>query len=181
MAANRICKVLKVNQDNERLMEEYERLASDVSSIKEYFFHVWVILGKFFNYILLTQTNKPIFWSVVCNNLDSRTQSKISFYLFSYWSGFEELCLGWRADNLVIRLLQCKRSKKNTESIEESTNLQGDLKVIHHRQVLLPKCKISNFLFLIYSTGWSKKQSWRPISTLFRLSWGCRTGQVSED
>ncbi len=30
MAANRICKVLKVNQDNERLMEEYERLASDV-------------------------------------------------------------------------------------------------------------------------------------------------------
>ena len=34
MAANRICKVLKVNQDNERLMEEYERLASDVSSNK---------------------------------------------------------------------------------------------------------------------------------------------------
>ena len=32
MAANRICKVLKVNQDNERLMEEYERLASDVSN-----------------------------------------------------------------------------------------------------------------------------------------------------
>ena len=32
MAANRICKVLKVNQDNERLMEEYERLASDVST-----------------------------------------------------------------------------------------------------------------------------------------------------
>lgn len=31
-AANRICKVLKVNQENERLMEEYERLASDVSS-----------------------------------------------------------------------------------------------------------------------------------------------------
>lgn len=29
-AANRICKVLKVNQDNERLMEEYERLASDL-------------------------------------------------------------------------------------------------------------------------------------------------------
>ena len=33
MAANRICKVLKVNQDNERLMEEYERLASDVSML----------------------------------------------------------------------------------------------------------------------------------------------------
>lgn len=32
-AANRICKVLKVNQENERLMEEYERLASDVSHI----------------------------------------------------------------------------------------------------------------------------------------------------
>ncbi|KAM9326704.1 alpha-actinin-4 isoform 3-T3 [Gastrophryne carolinensis] len=29
-AANRICKVLAVNQDNERLMEEYEKLASDL-------------------------------------------------------------------------------------------------------------------------------------------------------
>uniref|UniRef100_A0A914XJU8 Alpha-actinin, sarcomeric n=1 Tax=Plectus sambesii TaxID=2011161 RepID=A0A914XJU8_9BILA len=29
-AANRICRVLKVNQDNEQLMEEYERLASDL-------------------------------------------------------------------------------------------------------------------------------------------------------
>jgi len=29
-AANRICKVLKVNQENERLMQEYERLASDL-------------------------------------------------------------------------------------------------------------------------------------------------------
>jgi len=29
-AANRICKVLKINQENERLMEEYERLASDL-------------------------------------------------------------------------------------------------------------------------------------------------------
>ena len=36
MAANRICKVLKVNQDNERLMEEYERLASDVSVSSKY-------------------------------------------------------------------------------------------------------------------------------------------------
>ena len=30
-AANRIVKALKVNQDNEKLMDEYERLASDVS------------------------------------------------------------------------------------------------------------------------------------------------------
>lgn len=30
-AANRICKVLKVNQENERSMQDYERLASDVS------------------------------------------------------------------------------------------------------------------------------------------------------
>lgn len=29
-ASNRICKVLKVNQDNERLMEEYERLTTDL-------------------------------------------------------------------------------------------------------------------------------------------------------
>lgn len=29
-AANRICKVLKINQENEKLMEEYERLASDL-------------------------------------------------------------------------------------------------------------------------------------------------------
>lgn len=35
-AANRICKVLKVNQENERLMEEYERLASDVSKPSSY-------------------------------------------------------------------------------------------------------------------------------------------------
>lgn len=37
-AANRICKVLKVNQENERLMEEYERLASDVSSDQRHLF-----------------------------------------------------------------------------------------------------------------------------------------------
>lgn len=36
-AANRICKVLKVNQENERLMEEYERLASDVSVLTIFF------------------------------------------------------------------------------------------------------------------------------------------------
>ena len=29
-AANRFCEVLKVNQENERLMEEYEHMASDV-------------------------------------------------------------------------------------------------------------------------------------------------------
>ena len=40
MAANRICKVLKVNQDNERLMEEYERLASDVSVSSKLFFEL---------------------------------------------------------------------------------------------------------------------------------------------
>lgn len=32
-AANRICKVLAVNQENEHLMEDYERLASDVSLV----------------------------------------------------------------------------------------------------------------------------------------------------
>ncbi|MEQ2269146.1 Alpha-actinin-1 [Xenotaenia resolanae] len=31
-AANRICKVLAVNQENEQLMEHYEKLASDVSA-----------------------------------------------------------------------------------------------------------------------------------------------------
>lgn len=31
-AANRICKVLAVNQENEKLMEEYEKLASEVRS-----------------------------------------------------------------------------------------------------------------------------------------------------
>ena len=29
-ASNRICKVLKINQDNEQLMQEYEDMASDV-------------------------------------------------------------------------------------------------------------------------------------------------------
>lgn len=31
-AANRICKVLAVNQENEQLMEDYEKLASDVGA-----------------------------------------------------------------------------------------------------------------------------------------------------
>ena len=31
IAANRICKVLKVNQELEKLMQDYENLASDVS------------------------------------------------------------------------------------------------------------------------------------------------------
>lgn len=31
-AANRICKVLAVNQENEQLMEDYEKLASNVST-----------------------------------------------------------------------------------------------------------------------------------------------------
>lgn len=33
-AANRICKVLAVNQENEHLMEDYEKLASDVSAVR---------------------------------------------------------------------------------------------------------------------------------------------------
>lgn len=33
-ASNRICKVLKINQENEKLMQEYEKLASDVSILK---------------------------------------------------------------------------------------------------------------------------------------------------
>lgn len=37
-AANRICKVLAVNQENEQLMEDYERLASDVSTPPLLFF-----------------------------------------------------------------------------------------------------------------------------------------------
>lgn len=32
-AANRICKVLAVNQENEKLMEEYEKLASEVRTL----------------------------------------------------------------------------------------------------------------------------------------------------
>ena len=35
-AANRICKVLGVNQENEKLMEEYERLASEVKLYKPF-------------------------------------------------------------------------------------------------------------------------------------------------
>lgn len=67
-AANRICKVLKVNQENERLMEEYERLASDVSilpfiehnsamvkSQKEYLQHDKIVYRK----ILLIQQSDP--------------------------------------------------------------------------------------------------------------------------
>ena len=39
IAANRICKVLKVNQELEKLMQDYENLASDVS-----FFHEFYVL-----------------------------------------------------------------------------------------------------------------------------------------
>lgn len=35
-AANRICKVLAVNQENEQMMEDYEKLASDVSLKKSF-------------------------------------------------------------------------------------------------------------------------------------------------
>lgn len=60
-AANRICKVLKVNQENERLMEEYERMASDVSNhYIIYFTKQWtkllqrpvhkVLCGTIYNY-----------------------------------------------------------------------------------------------------------------------------------
>ena len=37
-AANRICKVLKINQENERLMQEYERMASDVRIVMSVYF-----------------------------------------------------------------------------------------------------------------------------------------------
>lgn len=37
-AANRICKVLAVNQENEKLMEEYEKLASEVSLTLHYYY-----------------------------------------------------------------------------------------------------------------------------------------------
>lgn len=36
-AANRICKVLGVNQENEKMMEEYERLASEVKFLVSFF------------------------------------------------------------------------------------------------------------------------------------------------
>lgn len=36
-AANRICKVLGVNQENEKMMEEYERLASEVINSFDHF------------------------------------------------------------------------------------------------------------------------------------------------
>ena len=43
-AANRICKVLKVNQENERLMEEYENLASDVSRGRIFFLYFLIVV-----------------------------------------------------------------------------------------------------------------------------------------
>lgn len=41
-AANRICKVLKINQENERLMEEYERMASDVRETASLDINCWI-------------------------------------------------------------------------------------------------------------------------------------------
>ena len=43
-ASNRICKVLKINQDNEELMQEYEQMASDVCAS-----HIVVIIFLYFH------------------------------------------------------------------------------------------------------------------------------------
>lgn len=57
-AANRICKVLAVNQENEQLMEDYEKLASDVGA------GFWVVLcGKEFHLTLITNPGE-CYWLV---------------------------------------------------------------------------------------------------------------------
>ena len=91
MAANRICKVLKVNQDNERLMEEYERLASDVST---------VLLIKIWCFGIIFKPRPNIGKSDFPPAYRNLTQ--ISFLFNSYLNGFAVHFRGWRVDNQEI-------------------------------------------------------------------------------
>ena len=91
MAANRICKVLKVNQDNERLMEEYERLASDVSTvllIRYDALELFSSLGLIFVKVTFPQAY--------------RTLTQFSFLFHSYLNGFAVHFRGWKVDNQEI-------------------------------------------------------------------------------
>ena len=51
-ASKRICKVLDVNRENEGRMEEYEKLASDVSELFD-FFQICVKHNHFFAFVIL--------------------------------------------------------------------------------------------------------------------------------
>ena len=108
MAANRICKVLKVNQDNERLMEEYERLASDLLEWIRYLIKgtVQVILSYF--------SFKEGGNNSIHLNLSERKRIKISIF---FCSKHDQVPFGFRPCNSlngghsklqIIKKLLCK-------------------------------------------------------------------------
>jgi len=61
-AANRICKVLAVNQENEQLMEDYEKLASDVGVRGAVGF--WVVVCRKELHLTLTANPGQCYWPV---------------------------------------------------------------------------------------------------------------------
>lgn len=61
-AANRICKVLAVNQENEQLMEDYEKLASDVGVHGAVGF--WVVLCRKELHLSLIVNPRECYWPV---------------------------------------------------------------------------------------------------------------------
>ena len=91
MAANRICKVLKVNQDNERLMEEYERLASDVSTVLLIRYDALELFSSL-GLIFVKVTFPPAY----------RNLTQFSFLFNSYLNGFAVHFRGWKVDNQEI-------------------------------------------------------------------------------
>lgn len=66
-AANRICKVLAVNQENEQLMEDYEKLASDVGVCGAVGF--WVVLCRKELHLTFTANPGQCYWPVFSQNL----------------------------------------------------------------------------------------------------------------
>lgn len=64
-AANRICKVLAVNQENEQLMEDYEKLASDVST-PLFFPHYYPAPPLALRYPVVLLKPRPLHLGCVC-------------------------------------------------------------------------------------------------------------------
>ena len=91
MAANRICKVLKVNQDNERLMEEYERLASDVSTVLLIRYDALELFSSL-GLIFVKVTLPPAYQNL----------TQFPFLFNSYLNGFAVHFRGWKVDNQEI-------------------------------------------------------------------------------
>lgn len=102
-AANRICKVLAVNQENERLMEEYEKLASEV-------------LRSVSSCELSNIHRKNSVSNTFCSSPPSRS---------SCWNGSVGPSPGWRTAWRSRQCGQCSRSWKISGTTGASTSLHA--------------------------------------------------------